>query len=69
MVHPDTFLKAIVYDDVKSGNVKDDVKPVDVEDDVKLVDAEVDAKPIVAHADVREQLRTRQEFVERKHMR
>lgn len=39
MVHHNTFLKAIMNDDVKTGDVKDDVKSVYVE---------VDAKPIAA---------------------
>lgn len=41
MVHPNTFLKAIVSNDVKPDEVKDDVKPIEVNDDVRPVVVEI----------------------------
>lgn len=57
MVHPDTFLKTIVY-----------VKPYEVENNVKVGNVEDDVKSIVVKVDVHEQFTTEHEFVEREHM-
>lgn len=66
MVHPDNFLKIIVYVDVKLDEMEDDVKPGDVKDNIKLVDVEVDVKSIVSKVDVRAQFTSKHDLLSTK---